>query len=76
MQEMKRKKGKRENDDGSVARWALAIALIALGLILLLAGFGSAGFAGDASLGSRNHSSALPLTSSLSPSLQAGLWSY
>ncbi len=51
MQEMKRKKGKRENDDGSVARWALAIALIALGLILLLAGFGSAGFAGDALFG-------------------------
>lgn len=51
MQEMKRKKGKKENDDSGVARWALAIALIALGLILLLAGFGSAGFAGDALFG-------------------------
>ena len=51
MREMKRKKGKKENDDSGVARWALAIALIALGLILLLAGFGSAGFAGDALFG-------------------------
>jgi S-DNA-T family DNA segregation ATPase FtsK/SpoIIIE len=48
---MKRKKGRAEKSDSSIARWALAIALIALGLILLLAGFGSAGFAGDALFG-------------------------
>ncbi len=48
---MKGKKKSRDDGDSGVARWAFAIALLALGLILLLAGFGSAGFAGDALFG-------------------------
>lgn len=45
---MKRKKKRDADEGGAIAKWALAITLIAIGLILLLGGFGSAGFAGDA----------------------------
>lgn len=45
---MKRKKRQEAPAYGGVARWALAVGLIALGLILLLAAFGNAGFAGEA----------------------------
>ncbi len=45
---MKGKKSKKEQSSQGVMRWVLAIVLIALGLILLLAAFGSAGFAGNA----------------------------
>ncbi len=45
---MKGKKTKKEQGSQGVMRWVLAIVLIALGLILLLAAFGSAGFAGNA----------------------------
>lgn len=45
---MKAKKGKEKPSSDGVTRWAVAILLVALGLILLLASFGSAGLAGDA----------------------------
>src|SRR5689334_4298890 len=45
---MKGKKSKKESGSQEVTRWILAIVLLALGLILLLAAFGSAGFAGIA----------------------------
>lgn len=45
---MKAKKGKEKENQEGVGRFAIAISLVALGLILLLAAFGSAGFAGDA----------------------------
>ncbi len=45
---MKAKKGKEKPSSDGVTRWAVSILLVALGLILLLASFGSAGLAGDA----------------------------
>lgn len=45
---MKRKKRQEAPAYDGIARWALAIGLIALGLILFLASFGNAGFAGEA----------------------------
>lgn len=45
---MKAKKSKEKASSEGVTRWAVSILLVALGLILLLASFGSAGFAGDA----------------------------
>ncbi|MGB4076676.1 MAG: DNA translocase FtsK, partial [Minisyncoccia bacterium] len=45
---MKRRNAKEPKAYGGVARVAAAIALVALGIILLLAAFGSAGFAGEA----------------------------
>lgn len=45
---MKRKKRREKEPTAGIVSWIAAIALIALGLILFLAAFGLAGFAGDA----------------------------
>lgn len=45
---MKRRKGREKVDDGGIVRIAIAIALIAFGLILGLSGFGLGGVAGGA----------------------------
>jgi len=45
---MKRRKKKETGEYGDIVRWAIAVGIIALGLILLFASFGSGGFAGGA----------------------------
>ncbi len=51
MKQMARKKKKEPVEYGELVRWSSAILLVALGLILLLAPFNAAGFAGESLLG-------------------------
>lgn len=48
MLRMKRKKGRDKEGSGGVARWAIAVALITVGVILLLAVFGAEGIVTEA----------------------------